>query len=97
MIKGKKVFIPPTHEEIAAYAFQLWEAEGRQHGRDMDHWLQAEAHLLADRQYEAGVLKAARAAVAESGQPVSKPQKPERRKRIEVRQRAMEQKQAAFA
>ena len=45
----------PTFGEIANYAFHLWEVEGRQPGRDMDYWLEAEAHLLADRCYEAGM------------------------------------------
>jgi hypothetical protein len=58
MTKQTKTFTEPTVEEIAAYAYKLWEAEGRPHGRDLDHWLQAKAHLTADRQYEAGVLTA---------------------------------------
>lgn len=49
-------FIPPTDEEIAMYAFHLWDAEGRQPGRDLDYWFQAKAHLTIDRQYEAGLL-----------------------------------------
>jgi hypothetical protein len=30
---------------IAERAYQIWEREGRPHGRDMDHWLQAEREL----------------------------------------------------
>jgi len=30
---------------IAAYAFHIWEQEGRPVGRDREHWLQAEAQL----------------------------------------------------
>jgi hypothetical protein len=56
MTKETKTFNEPTQDEIAAYAYKLWEAEGRPAGRDFDHWLQAKAHLTADRQYEAGVL-----------------------------------------
>lgn len=56
MTKQTKTFTEPTDDEIAAYAYKLWEAEGRPNGRDLDHWLQAKAHLNADRQYEAGVL-----------------------------------------
>ena len=56
MTKQTKIFTEPTQDEIAAYAYKLWEAEGRPNGRDVDHWLQAKAHLTADRQYEAGVL-----------------------------------------
>ena len=56
MTKQTKTFTEPTQDEIAAYAYKLWEAEGRPDGRDLDQWLQAKAHLTADRQYEAGVL-----------------------------------------
>jgi hypothetical protein len=56
MTKQTKTFNEPSNEEIAAYAYKLWEAEGRPDGRDIDHWLQAKAHLTADRQYEAGML-----------------------------------------
>lgn len=59
MRKKNREFLPPSFEEIAAYAYFLWEAEGRQHGRDLDYWLEAESHLTADRQYEAGLLSRA--------------------------------------
>lgn len=62
MTKQTKSFTEPTQDEIAAYAYKLWEAEGRPDGRDIDHWLQAKAHLTADRQYEAGVLASPAAA-----------------------------------
>lgn len=54
----KKVngFIEPSAEEIAAYAYYLWESEGRQSGRDLDYWLDAKAHLEIDRKFEAGLL-----------------------------------------
>ncbi|OIQ88106.1 hypothetical protein GALL_299980 [mine drainage metagenome] len=32
-------------ESIRRRAFQIWEDQGRPEGRDMDHWLQAEAEL----------------------------------------------------
>jgi hypothetical protein len=35
----------PTHDEIAAQAYQIYLREGCVEGRDMDHWLQAEAEL----------------------------------------------------
>ena len=56
MSKKMKEFLPPSTDEIAAYAYYLWEAEGRQNGRDVDYWLDAKAHLEADRKYEAGLL-----------------------------------------
>jgi hypothetical protein len=64
MTKQTKNFNEPTQDEIAAYAYKLWEAEGRPDGRDVDHWLQAKAHLTADRQYEAGVLASPAAATS---------------------------------
>ena len=33
------------HAEIAELAYKFWEAEGRPTGRDMAHWLRAEAEL----------------------------------------------------
>lgn len=34
------------HPVIARHAYELWEAEGRIHGRDLDHWLKAEKQIL---------------------------------------------------
>jgi len=34
-----------THEDISKRAREIWEREGRPQGRDMEHWLQAEAEL----------------------------------------------------
>lgn len=39
----------PTNEEIAARAYGIYVSEGRTEGRDMDHWLRAEAELIAER------------------------------------------------
>ncbi len=33
---------------IARRAYQLWEKAGRPTGRDLEHWLRAEAELLAE-------------------------------------------------
>ena len=30
---------------VAARAYEIWETEGRPHGRDKDHWLKAIAEL----------------------------------------------------
>ena len=49
-------FQPPTDEEIARYAYCLWESEGRVQGRDLDYWLQAKTHLAASRKDEAKLL-----------------------------------------
>ena len=33
---------PQQSERVRQHAFSLWEAAGRPHGHDLDHWLQAE-------------------------------------------------------
>lgn len=37
----------PTHNEIAAQAYQIYMREGCVEGRDMTHWLRAEEELRA--------------------------------------------------
>jgi hypothetical protein len=34
-----------VRRQIAERAYALWEAEDRPHGRDLDHWLRAEAEI----------------------------------------------------
>ena len=34
-------------QQIAERAYALWEQEGRPHGCDLDHWLRAEAEIMA--------------------------------------------------
>jgi hypothetical protein len=36
----------PTHEQIAARAYQIYLEQGRSDGHDLDHWLQAEYELM---------------------------------------------------
>ena len=43
-----------NHDEIAALAWQIWQAEGGQEGRDQEHWLKAEQQLRAGRRQENG-------------------------------------------
>jgi hypothetical protein len=38
----------PTHEEIAARAYDLWIAQGCPHGRDHENWIEAERQLRAE-------------------------------------------------
>ncbi|MGA8653483.1 MAG: DUF2934 domain-containing protein [Xanthobacteraceae bacterium] len=38
---------PNRHVEIAKRAHAIWELEGRPSGRDLDHWLRAEAEFDA--------------------------------------------------
>jgi hypothetical protein len=37
--------IEPSHEEIAAVAYSLYERDGFPQGRDVEHWIQAEIFL----------------------------------------------------
>ncbi|HEX3728408.1 MAG TPA: DUF2934 domain-containing protein [Opitutaceae bacterium] len=47
----------PTQEEVAQRAYEIWQSEGAAHGRDQDHWLQAEGEL-ASRLAQAGATAA---------------------------------------
>ena len=40
---------PAARDDIARLAQQIWEREGRQAGRDLEYWLQAERELLGRR------------------------------------------------
>ena len=51
MKKSIRAVVEPTQEEIARVAYLLFEESGRQDGHDVEHWLQAEAHLCADRNH----------------------------------------------
>ncbi len=44
-------------QEIALYAYLIWEKEGYPHGRDIDHWFQAETLLSAAKQLSFKSLK----------------------------------------
>ena len=40
---------PDQRERILKKAYEIWEAEGRPSGRDMEHWVQAEVALAAKK------------------------------------------------
>ena len=42
----------PTHDDIALWAVTIWEEEGRPQGRELEHWLLAEARLRQGWQTE---------------------------------------------
>lgn len=42
----------PTPEEIAAEAYAIYIAQGREDGRDIDHWLEAERALRTSERRE---------------------------------------------
>jgi hypothetical protein len=52
MSQDSNGFSTPTAEEIAQYAYLIWEREGRPVGREKEHWLQAETQLLATRAHD---------------------------------------------
>jgi hypothetical protein len=37
-----------SDDSIRERAYQIWEREGRPHGRDYDHWIQARVELIAE-------------------------------------------------
>ena len=47
-MKPALVPIEPTEADIRAYAFHLYEQNGRIPGRDMENWLEAKACILAN-------------------------------------------------
>ena len=73
MAKNVKSYQDPTHEEIAACAHRIYESEGRPNGRDLEHWLQAEAQLIAERKAQAGMPIAKPAATGSVTAPASNP------------------------
>ncbi len=62
MSKNVKANQGPTHQEITARAHRIYEAEGRPEGKAMEHWLQAEAQLAAERKGAAETSQATTAA-----------------------------------
>ena len=40
--------ITKNEAEIGLRAYRIWEAEGKPHGKDFDHWLKAEADLAGN-------------------------------------------------
>jgi hypothetical protein len=42
-------YIAPTHDDIAARAFERFVERGSGHGHDLEDWLQAERELLEIR------------------------------------------------
>jgi hypothetical protein len=43
--------IHPTHEDIAALAYALWQEKGSPEGAHEEHWLIAERELTANREF----------------------------------------------
>ena len=78
--------IQPTPEQIAVYAYLIWEKEGQPHGRHTAHLFQAERQLKADCTQDASLLRRP-ATAASSELVVNEEPRPKRRnisKRLEV-------------
>lgn len=43
--RSKAMDVPPTTDQIAQRAHEIFMARGAAHGRDLDDWLQAEREL----------------------------------------------------
>ena len=57
--RGAERLAMDTDDEIGRRAYAIWEREGRPHGREREHWNQAEKELQAERQGDpAGVIGA---------------------------------------
>jgi hypothetical protein len=52
MAMKKKGRPKPTHAEIVRCAYLIYESRSREHGRDLEDWLEAEMQLSADRNQE---------------------------------------------
>src|SRR5690349_5103420 len=53
MAKNVKPYREPTHAEISSRAHRIYEMAGRPEGKAMEHWLQAESELIAERKAQA--------------------------------------------
>jgi hypothetical protein len=53
-------------KQIEQTAYRIWEENGRPHGRDMDHWLAAEAEVTAKAPAKTKPAKAAAKPKAEA-------------------------------
>ena len=85
----------PSQQEIAAYAYHLWEADGRQAGRDAEYWFQAQAQLKA-RASNAGAaarrdINANASGTATEAKPQGSPSKKRKTENV-----SREQRQPAF-
>jgi hypothetical protein len=64
---------PAARDDIARLAQQIWEREGRQAGRDLEYWLQAERELLGRRNLTSATRPRPRTAATVPSQGARKP------------------------
>jgi hypothetical protein len=70
----------PTPEQIACAAYAIWENEGRPHGRDLAHWLQAEEQLKAELLREAEPARSPEPAGQKEARATVRPRAPRRKR-----------------
>lgn len=57
----------PTKQEVQLRSYQIWEREGRPHGRDQEHWFRAERELaVAGRPVKRAAARSATRATAKA-------------------------------
>ena len=61
--------IHPNDEAIRDRAYQIWEREGRPHGRDRDHWLQAAWEISGEEAKAAALSEKAKPAAKSARKP----------------------------
>lgn len=72
------------YDKISLRAFQIWEAEGRPQGQDLEHWLRAEIELrvvpgavpVKAKSSSAPKVSAAKAGAAKAGPKSAAPKAP---------------------
>ncbi|MBI5684264.1 MAG: DUF2934 domain-containing protein [Verrucomicrobia bacterium] len=78
---------PPQPElnpaDVAACAYLIWVKEGRPHGRDAEHWFQAEAMLRAMRAADAEAAREAANTDPGPGKSAAAPRKRKARRAAE--------------
>ena len=71
----------PDHDgKIAKRAYCIWEGEGRPSGKELDHWLRAEAEVKAERPEPASELSVAAPRAERAAAVPAKTQRPAARR-----------------
>jgi len=75
--------------KISQRAYEIWEQEGRPEGRDMDHWLKAEAEVAVPAAApKAPAAKKPAAPKAAAAKPAAKPKAPAAKKPVAAKKPA---------
>ena len=76
-----------NRSQIAERAFAIWEKEGQPHGRDLEHWRQAEEELLdtSDTKKPAPAKRTAKTAAKPAAKAAKAPAKPTKSARAKAK------------